>query len=133
MGQMQRQVECVMAGCKNQIPNPVLFMPNDRPPEYCADCIAGIQQRYKVERPRCRDAKGLTVRGPTTRYGTGLMLRGRHRRRPPSGRRVEADRRIRLTLKSLWMYTMRTGAVQACCGGRGLVVGCPMCGKRWSS
>lgn len=37
------------------------------------------------------------------------------------------DKIVRDALLRLWQQL----GVKACCGGRGLVVGCPVCGKRW--
>lgn len=39
----------------------------------------------------------------------------------------DKDKEIRECLGQLWDRLNLTG----CCGGRGLVVGCPRCGKRW--
>jgi hypothetical protein len=41
------------------------------------------------------------------------------------------DEEIRARLLALWTK-MGEGALKVHCGGRGLVVGCPVCKKKWS-
>lgn len=42
-----------------------------------------------------------------------------------------SDKEIRERLLAIWKK-MGSDALKAHCGGMGLVVGCPICGKRWN-
>lgn len=41
-----------------------------------------------------------------------------------------SDQAIRERLLAIWK-SLGERALKAHCGGKGLVVGCPICGKRW--